>query len=229
MPNEQDITHSYIIDYIRSSLAKSEGFLAQLEEYAHKNAVPIVQKEVAAFLKLICMTHKPERVLEIGTAIGYSSILMLESLPGSARITTIERDENMASIARQNIKKAGMGECIDVLSADAEVLLPELDGPYDMIFMDAAKAHYIYFLPHCIRLLREGGLLVSDNILYGGMVANRDLLIRRKITIVKRLKKYIEAICSDERLETSLLSIGDGVSISYKLKPSENKAETGDK
>ncbi len=216
MPNEQDITHSYIIDFVRASLAESEGILSELEDYAHENAVPIVQKEVSSLLKVMCMTHKPKRVLEIGAAIGYSSILMAKSLPDDAIITTIERDEKMASLARENIKRAGLDGRIDVLSADAEVLLPALDGPYDMIFMDAAKAHYIYFLPECIRLLRTGGLLISDNILYGGMVANRELLIRRKITIVKRLKKYIEAVCGDKRLETSILSIGDGVSISYK-------------
>lgn len=216
MPSEEQITHSYIIDFVRSSLASNSEFLLELEDYAHKNAVPIVQKEVASFLKVICMTHKPKKVLEIGSAIGYSSLLMLESLPEDAHITTIERDEKMAELARNNIKKAGAEGRIEVLSGDAQVLLPVLDEKYDMIFMDGAKAHYIYFLPECIRLLRNGGLLVSDNILYGGMVTNRELLIRRKITIVKRLKKYIEAICADDRLETSILSIGDGVSLSYK-------------
>ena len=216
MPNEQDITHSYIIDFVRASLSPSSDFLQELEAYAHENGVPIVQKEVASFLKVLCMTHKPKNVLEIGTAIGYSSLLMLEALPPDSKITTIERDENIAELARKNIERAGCQDRIDVLSADAEVLLPALDGKYDMVFMDGAKAHYIHFLPHCIRLLRVGGLLVSDNILYGGMVTNRELLIRRKITIVKRLKKYIEALCSDKRLETSLLSIGDGVSVSYK-------------
>ena len=216
MPNEQDITHSYIIDFVRSSLAPNSDFLLELEDYAHKNGVPIVQKEVASFLKVLCMTHKPKNVLEIGTAIGYSSILMLEALAPDAHITTIERDENMTQIARKNIEKAGYSDRIDVLSADAEVLLPALDGAYDMVFMDGAKAHYIHFLPHCVRLLKKDGLLISDNILYGGMVTNRALLIRRKITIVKRLKKYIDALCNDERFVTSLLSIGDGVSVSYK-------------
>lgn len=216
MPDEQNITHDYIIDFVRNSLAPSDEFLLSLEDYAHENGVPIVQKEVAAFLGVICRIHKPKKVLEIGTAIGYSSILMLKHLDEDATITTIERDESMAVSARENIKKAGFEGRIDVLSADAGVLLEALDGEYDMIFMDGAKAHYIYFLPECIRLLRTGGLLVGDNVLYGGMVASRSLLIRRKITIVKRLKKYIDAICTDRRLETSILSIGDGVSLSYK-------------
>lgn len=216
MPDEQNITHDYIIDFIRASLPPSEPRLLKLERYAHENGVPIVQKEVASFLQVLCRIHKPMRVLEIGTAIGYSSLLMLGSLPRGAQITTIERDERMAQIARENIAQFGCSGQIDVLSADADVLLEALDGPYDMIFMDGAKAHYIYFLPHCIRLLRPGGVLVTDNILYGGMVASRELLIRRKITIVKRLKKYIAALCSDTRLETSLLSIGDGVAVSYK-------------
>lgn len=216
MPDEQNITHDYIIDFIRASLPPSEPRLLKLEHYAHENSVPIVQKEVASFLQVLCRIHKPLRVLEIGTAIGYSSLLMLGSLPRGAQITTIERDERMAQIARENITQFGCSGQIDVLSADADVLLEALDGPYDMIFMDGAKAHYIYFLPHCIRLLRPGGVLVTDNILYGGMVASRELLVRRKITIVKRLKKYIAALCSDMRLETSLLSIGDGVAVSYK-------------
>ena len=200
MPDEQNITHDYIIDFIRASLPPSEPSLLKLERYAHENGVPIVQKEVASFLQVLCRIRKPMRVLEIGTAIGYSSLLMLGSLPRGAQITTIERDERMAQIARENIAQFGCSGQIDVLSADADVLLEALDGPYDMIFMDGAKAHYIYFLPHCIRLLRPGGVLVTDNILYGGMVASRELLIRRKITIVKRLKKYIAALCSDARL-----------------------------
>lgn len=221
MPDEQNITHDYIIDFVRTSLAPNGEQLQELEAYAHEHGVPIVQKEVASFLQVLCRIHKPKAVLEIGTAIGYSSILMAQSLPEDAKITTIERDESIAQIARENIVHFGLQDRIDVLSADAEVLLEALDGRYDMVFMDGAKAHYIHFLPHCIRLLRKGGVLVSDNILYGGMVANRALLIRRKITIVKRLKKYIQAICTDERLETSLLSIGDGVSVSYKKSDGE--------
>lgn len=216
MPDEQNITHDYIIDYIRTALPENEQRLFKLESIARENGVPIVQKEVAAFLKVLCHIHKPMSVLEIGTAVGYSSLLMLSCMPPGAHITTIERDEHMASIARENVSRFGREKQIDVLSADAEVLLEALDGPYDMIFMDGAKAHYIYFLPHCIRLLKTGGILVTDNVLYGGMVASRELLVRRKITIVKRLKKYIDALCSDTRLETSLLSIGDGVSVSYK-------------
>ncbi len=217
MPFEDQITHNYIIDYIRDTLKKSEGILAELESYAHKNGVPIVQKEVASFLETVCRMQKPMRVLEIGTAIGYSAILMLSNMPEGSSIVSIERDAAMAKLARENIEKAGLSARITVVEADAEEYLKTLDDSFDMIFMDAAKSHYIYFLPECIRLLKSGGVLVSDNILYGGMVANRALLIRRKITIVKRLKKYIAALCEAPELKTSLLSIGDGVSLSYKL------------
>ncbi len=217
MPFEEQITHNYIIDYIRDTLRPSEGILAQLEAYAHQNGVPIVQKEVAAFLETMCSIQKPMRVLEIGTAIGYSALLMLSNLPEGAQIVSIERDATMAALARENIEKAEMSTQITVVEADAEEYLKELEDSFDMIFMDAAKSHYIYFLPECIRLLKQGGVLISDNILYGGMVANRALLIRRKITIVKRLKKYIAALCASPQLKTSLLSIGDGVSLSYKL------------
>ncbi len=217
MPFEEQITYNYIIDYIRDTLKKSEGILAELESYAHKNGVPIVQKEVASFLETVCRMQKPVRVLEIGTAIGYSAILMLSNMPEGSSIVSVERDAAMAALARENIEKAGLSKRITVVEADAEEYLKALDDAFDMIFMDAAKAHYIYFLPECIRLLKPGGVLISDNILYGGMVANRALLIRRKITIVKRLKKYIAALCEAPELKTSLLSIGDGVSLSYKL------------
>ncbi len=221
MPDEQNITHDYIIDYIRQSLKKNDGILGQMEKYAKENEVPIIQKEVSSFLEVICRVHKPVRILEVGCAIGYSAILMATNLPEGAHITTVERDEEISKIAKENIKKAGFEDRIDVLVADAEVLLEAMDGPYDMIFMDAAKAHYIHFLPHCVRMLRVGGLLVSDNILYAGMVANRDLLLRRKITIVKRLQKYIETICKAPYFKTSILSIGDGVSLCYKLSEPE--------
>lgn len=216
MPNEDNITHDYIIDYVRSSLAPSDGIFSSMEDFAEVNNIPIVQKEVASFLETVCLIHKPMRILEIGTAIGYSAMLMMKNLPENAHITTIERDEAMLYHSKKNIKLAGMEGKITVVSADAEEYLKSLDESFDMIFMDAAKSHYIYFLPECIRLLKSGGVLISDNVLYGGMVANNDLLIRRKITIVKRLRKYIDALCSDKRLKTSLLSIGDGVSFSYK-------------
>ena len=220
MPDEQNITHDYIIDFIRGALPKHTGLLAEMEAYAEQNGVPIIQPEVAALLALMCKIQRPQRVLEIGTAIGYSALLMLSNIQAvtdGGTITTIERAPDMAALARINFEKAGVSDRIELLEADAEVLLPELDGQYDMIFLDAAKAHYIHFLPHCIRLLRTGGLLVSDNILYGGMVVNRDLLIRRKITIVKRLQKYIAAICDTPELQSSILSVGDGVALSYKL------------
>lgn len=216
MPYEQNITHSYIIDFIRESLSASGGILKELEDFAKDTGVPIASAEVASLLKVLCLIFKPSRVLEVGSAIGYSAILMAHSLPSDAKITTIERDADMARMARQNIHAAGFSDRIELLEADAEPLLSVLDGEYDMIFLDAAKAHYIHFLPDCIRLLRPGGLLISDNVLYGGMVASRSLLNRRKITIVKRLKKYIHAICHTPQLISTIIPIGDGVALSYK-------------
>ena len=217
MPDEHNITHSYIIDHIRSLLPERGGILGELELYASDHGVPIIQPEVAAFLSVMCSVHRPMRILEIGAAIGYSAMLMLDSCPDGAHITTIERDADMAQLMRENIERAGLVGRIDVLEADAVVMLPALDDEYDMIFMDAAKAHYITFLPDCIRLLRAGGLLIADNVLYGGMVSERKLLIRRKITIVKRLQKFLHAVCTAPELSTSVLSIGDGVTMSVRL------------
>ncbi len=217
MPDEHNITYPYIIDFIRGQIAPTSGILAQMEKYAQKCGVPIADPETAELLKLLCLLSKPLRVLEIGTAIGYSAIFMVQYLPAGAKVTTIERDADMAQTARQNITDAGLTGRIDLLEADAQVLLPVLDGEYDMIFLDAAKAHYIHFLPDCIRLLRPRGLLVSDNVLYGGMVASRSLLNRRKITIVKRLQKYVHAICHTPDLASTILPVGDGVALSYKI------------
>lgn len=216
MPDEQNITHSYIIDYIRNTLSDEQGIFIQLEEFAQKNAVPIVQKETSALLKVLCQIKKPKRILEIGTAIGYSAMIMANSLKKDTHIVTIERDADMAKIARKNILEFGYNQVVEVLEGDAQPLLEVLDQKFDLIFLDAAKAHYIYFLPHCLRLLNPGGVLISDNVLYGGMVASRELLIRRKITIVKRLKKYLDALCSEKSLDTCILSTGDGVAVSVK-------------
>ncbi len=216
MPDEQNITHSYIIDFVRDTLRDEEGFLAQVESYAKLHDVPIVQKETAALLRVLCGIKRPKRILEIGTAIGYSAMLMAELLGRDVHITTIERDSKMAAIAKENISKNSLDGVIEVLEGEAGLLLEVLNEPYDLIFLDAAKAHYIYFLPHCLRLLNNGGVLISDNVLYGGMVASRELLIRRKITIVKRLKKYLDALCAEDSLDTCILSTGDGVAVSVK-------------
>jgi len=167
---------------------------------------------------LVVLGHmvKPSKVLEIGTAIGYSSILMSQILNQGGIIDTIESNDAMIDLAKENIKIAGCKDVINIIAGDAAEVLPCLDKKYDFIFLDAAKGQYPEFLPHCIRMLNNNGVLISDNVLYKGMVANEELVVRRKKTIVKRLKDYLDTICSDNSLETCILPVGDGVAVSFK-------------
>jgi predicted O-methyltransferase YrrM len=210
------ICYDYINDYIRNTLKKSEGLLKELEDFAKENHVPIVHPEVAKLLQVVGMTKKPKRILELGTAIGYSSILLSGILQPDGKIDTIERYELMVERAKGNIKKAGLEDVINIIVGDAMEVLKCLNKQYDLIFLDAAKGQYPEFLPECLRLLSPGGLLISDNILYKGMIASDDLVVRRKKTIVKRLRSYLDMLCSSDDLETSIIPIGDGVAISYK-------------
>ncbi len=209
------IVHPYITEYLREVTPKSEGFLAELEEYADKNSVPIVQPETAQLLRTLVRITKPERILEVGCAIGYSAILMAEECEGT--ISTLEYNEEMAEIAEENIKKAGLSERIHIIKADAREYVKNLSGEYDIIFLDGPKAHYIHMLNDCVRLLKKGGILIADNVLYKGMTADEEHVIRRKITIVKRLKHFILAQMQREDLKAVLLPLGDGVTVAVKI------------
>ncbi|AEB76216.1 O-methyltransferase [Clostridium botulinum] len=210
------ITHDYITDYIRSLIKEDNEILKELKEFAIKEQVPIVQDEVANFLKFMVLSNKPKKILELGTAIGYSSILMNMACNGQCEITTIERDENMISIAKNNIVKYGFNDKIKILQGDCLEILPTIDEQFDLIFMDAGKGHYNHFLPHCMRMLKKDGMIIADNVLFRGMVASDDLVKRRKITIVKRMRSYLEMVSSDENLITSVIPMGDGIAITTR-------------
>lgn len=211
-----NIVDNRIEDYIRDTLQETEGLLSELEKYAAEYNVPIVHKEVADLLKVLLKVQKPKRILEVGCAIGYSSILFASVLDKDVEIITVERNEKMIEKAKENIKLAGFENNITILEGDAEEKLKEVEGPFDMIFLDAAKGQYQLFYDMIIGKLKVDGLLISDNILYKGMVAHDDFVIRRKKTIVKRMRNYLDYICKCDYLETSLIPIGDGVALSYK-------------
>jgi|LSQX01.2.fsa_nt_gb predicted O-methyltransferase YrrM len=213
---ENNINYDYITEYIRNILPKTEGLLYEMEMYAQENNVPIVQPEVAKLISVITKIIKPDRILEIGTAIGYSAILLSESLKTGGKIVTIERDGNMIGIARKNIKKAGLEDTIKIIEGEAAEVLPNITDKYDCIFIDAAKGSYPDFLSYCIELLNSGGVLIADNVLYKGMIASDKLVKRRKKTIVKRMRSYLETISDNREFESTIIPIGDGVSISYK-------------
>jgi predicted O-methyltransferase YrrM len=211
-----NITYDYMEEYIRSLIPESEGLLKELENFAESNKVPIIQKEVAKLLELMVQITKPGSILELGTAIGYSAILMNLSSGGGSLVTTIERDEKMLEYARANIASAGLEDKIKVVPGDCLEVLESLTDKYDLIFMDAGKGHYNHFLPHCMRLLKQDGIIIADNVLFKGMVASRELVKRRKITIVKRMRSYLDMVSSDKDLITSVIPIGDGIAITKR-------------
>ena len=210
------MNEEYINKYIRSILRQSTGLLKELEQYAEANHIPIIKPEVAHLLIVLGRLVKPAKILEIGTAIGYSSILLSGVLTPGGKIDTVEKQEEMLFKARENIKRAGLEHTISVIAGDAGDVLECLEKQYDMIFLDAAKGQYPELLPDCLRMLREGGLLVSDNVLFRGMVASDELVKRRKKTIVNRMRNYLDTLCSNPSLDTSILPVGDGVAVSYK-------------
>ena len=211
---EDNINFDYITRYIRRTLRQSAGIVADMEEYAKLNDIPISQPESIKMIELLIKIGNIKRVLEIGTAIGYSAIRM--AMAGAEHIDTIEINADIAIIAEKNISDAGFSNNIFVHEGDAKNLLPSFDGCYDLIFIDAAKGQYEEFFNHSMRILKKGGILVSDNILYKGMTATDELVLHRKITIVKRLRKYVDMLCNHPQLETDILPLGDGVALSVK-------------
>ncbi len=211
-----NITNPIVEDYIRELLPPHEGLLKEMEQYAVENVVPIVHKEVAALLEVLTHTTQAKRVLEVGTAIAYSTLIFSYAMGEEGHVTTIERNEKMVQQAKMNIERAGKKENIRLLQGDAEDILKFLEGSYDIIFLDGAKGQYTDFLVDCLHLLKPGGLLISDNILFKGMTATDQLVMRRKRTIVNRLRDYLEYICKHPQLITSIIPIGDGIALSYK-------------
>jgi O-methyltransferase len=211
-----NIVNDKVENYIRETLKPSQGLLRDLELYAEENSVPIIHKEVADLLRVILKLKRPKKILELGCAIGYSSLFFADVLDGDVEIVTTERNPIMLDRAQDNIKKAGMEDRIKILVGDAEETLKDLEGTFDMIFIDAAKGHYKMFFDMLIGKLNHGGIVISDNILYKGMIASDDYVVRRKKTIVKRMRTFLDYICDLEGISTSLIPIGDGLAISYK-------------
>lgn len=211
---DDNINHEYIIRYLRNLLPKRSGVTGDMEKYAAENSVPISQPETMKLLEVLIHLAGVKKVLEIGCAIGYSSICMVSA--GCSCVDTIEISDEMFEIASDNINKAGFGDMIHIYKGDARDILPNLNKEYDMIFIDAAKGQYNEFFSHCMRMLKHGGILVSDNVLYKGMTATDELMQHRKITIIRRLRAYLDMLSSSKELETSVLPVGDGVAISYK-------------
>jgi len=211
------IVDERMVTYINSLDRGNTPFLNELEKKAREDRVPVIRREMQSFLKVLLQIKRPRLILEVGTAVGFSTLLMSEYAPENSRITTIENYEKRIPIARENFRKAGKEEQITLLCGDAAQVLKTLDGPYDFIFMDAAKAQYIHFLPEILRLLAPGAVLVSDNVLQDGdLVESHFAVERRNRTIYKRMREYLYVLKNHEELETSILPLGDGVTLSIK-------------
>ncbi|MEG0238167.1 MAG: O-methyltransferase [Clostridium sp.] len=210
------ITYDYMEEYLRGLIGDSTGVLKELEDFAKENGVPIVQKEAGRFLEFMVSMKKPLKILELGTAIGYSSILMYNASNTNPDIVTIERSEEMIKLANENIKRFNLEDKIKVKEGDCLEILENLDEKFDLIFMDAGKGHYNHFLPHCLRLLNDDGIIIADNVLFRGMVPSQELVQRRKITIVKRMRTYLDMVSNDENLITSVIPMGDGIAITKR-------------
>ena len=201
-------TSQYLSDIIEDS-----DFL-DLREYALNNNIPIMNVETKEFIKTILKINQPKSILEIGAAIGYSSLVFEKYT--NANITTIELDSEIADIARNNFKKYNTN--INLINDDAQKALNDINQGFDFVFIDANKAHYEYYFKRSAELLNENGIIVADNVLFKGMVTNDDLIDRRMITIVKRLRNYLAYVMDREDFFTTIIPIGDGLTLSYKEK-----------
>ena len=207
-----------VLDFIRSfSVDRSSDSLKAIEAEAVRDRVPVIRRETRELLRILLQMKKPEKILEVGAAIGFSSVFMGENTPSSTKITTIENYPPRIARAKANIAMAGMEERITLLEGDAADWLKELDDSYDFIFMDAAKGQYIHFLPDVLRLLPKDGVLISDNVLQDGDIfESRYGIRRRNHTIHSRMREYLFALTHNDTLDTVILETGDGMTISVK-------------
>lgn len=206
-----------ITTFINSLETENSEILEAIEREALDTYVPIIRKEMQSFLKVLLTIQKPMSILEVGTAVGFSALLMSEYAPEGCEITTIEKYEKRIPIARENFQRAGKEKQITLIEGDAQEVLEGLKGSYDFIFMDAAKGQYIHYMPEVLRLLKAGGTLVSDNVLQDGeIIESRFAVERRNRTIHGRMRKYLYELKHHEDLVTSILPLGDGVAVSTK-------------
>ena len=190
--------------------------MTKVRSRAKEMGLPIIRSTVANFLDIIVRISSARSILEIGTSIGYSTMVLLKAMEGKGRVVTIEIDEKMLNLAKQNFEKAGLSQMVTPLLGDAGEILHYMEGQYDIIFIDGPKGQYLNYLQDCLRLLKPGGLLICDDVLFYGMVADDKLVNKRKSTIVKRMRKFLKVITSHPQLSTIILPLGEGLSVSYK-------------
>ncbi len=215
------IVNNNVIEYINSLEGEMPKHLYELEKTALQDKVPIIKKETQGFIRFLLSFTKPKNILEIGTAIGFSAIYMSEYMPEDCSITTIEKVETRLEKARINLSSCPKSDKITLLEGDALIILEDLaskqEGEFDFIFLDAAKAQYINFLPHILKLLSPKGILVTDNVLQDGTIAGSRYAIRRRDrTIHARMREYLYTLTHKKELETVIIPLGDGVTLTTK-------------
>lgn len=211
------MNHERIDSFIHSFDQEKPEYLNRIEDECRKTDVPMIRPQMQSLLRLFMKMKQPKRILEVGTAIGFSALLMSEYAPTDCEITTIEQYEKRIPIAKANFAQYGKEKQITLLEGDAAELMKKLEGPYDFIFMDAAKAQYIHYLPDVLRLLEPGGILISDNVLQDGeIMESRFAVTRRNRTIHARMRQYLYELKHCPELETAILQIGDGATVSVR-------------
>lgn len=216
--NTAMIVEERMVTFINSLETENSKLLEEIEQEALDTGVPIIRKEMQSFLKVLLAIQKPMRILEVGTAVGFSALLMSEYAPKNCQIETIEKYEKRIPIARENFRRGQKETQITLLEGDALAILKRLEESYDFIFMDAAKAQYICYLPEVLRLLNQGGILISDNVLQDGdIIESRYAVERRNRTIHSRMREYLYELKHEPQLTTSIIPLGDGVAVSVKI------------
>jgi predicted O-methyltransferase YrrM len=212
------IVNDRITEYIKSLEPEESPLIYKIGKEARENGVPVIREETAAFLKTMTAAMKPKSILEVGTAVGYSTLLMAEIMGPDCHITTIEKYEKRIPIASQNFKEAGKTDCITLLEGDAGEILKGLTGPFDLVFMDAAKGQYLTWLPHILKVMRVGGMLISDNVLQDGdIIESKYAVERRNRTIHGRMREYLYELKHSDKLMTTIVPIGDGMTVSIRI------------
>jgi predicted O-methyltransferase YrrM len=210
------INKDFTTNYIKSLIVEDEE-IAKFRQEAEERNIPIIHEEVANFIKVILHLHKPLKILELGTAVGFSSFFMAKIIDrDDLVIKTVERRDSFIDEASKNLEKLNYKGNIEILHGDALNILENLEDTFDLIFIDAAKSKYLDFLPYCFKLLKKDGIIISDNVLYKGMIANDDLVERRQKTIVRKMRKYLKTITNHPSMESSILPLGDGLAITVK-------------
>ena len=193
-------------------ISKMKDKLIKIKQKALEEHIPIIMDDTLEVIAKILEENKPKRILEIGTAVGYSAICFSKYLAENGRIDTIERDEERILEAKKNIKEMNLEDVIQIYEGDAVEVLPTLNEKYDMVFIDAAKGKYPFFLAQALRLLDENGIIFADNVLYKGYVMS-DYNKHKQRTAVRNLREYIKEVTENENLETEILEVGDGLAI----------------